>query len=127
MTRLSRTNANRRKKIVVVVIVWLKMCNVVSWFLTSMMSMSSLSTYRPKFRSYFLDFYAKREYVRRLIHDNDESCISQLRMNRLAFFKLCEMLENIESFRPIRNMAIDEQVAMFLHIIFHHLKNRVIR
>ena len=61
------------------------------------------------------------------MHDNDESCISQVRMNRLAFFKLCEMLENIKGLRPIKNMTIDEQVAMFLHIISHHLKNRVIR
>ena len=61
------------------------------------------------------------------MHDNDESCISQFRMNRIAFFKLCEMLENIGGLRPTRNMTIDEQVAMFLHIISHHLKNRVIR
>ena len=86
MTRLSRTSVEIRKKIMVVVTVWLKMCSVLSWFLTSMMVASSLSTYRPKFRSYFLDFYAKREYMRRLVHDIDESCISQVRMKRLVFF-----------------------------------------
>ena len=37
------------------------------------------------------------------------------------------MLKNIGGLKPTRNMAIDEQVAMFLHIISHHLKNRVIR
>ena len=87
------------------------------------MAALSLSTYKPRFRSYSLDFYAKREYVRRLVHDNDESSISQVRMNRLAFFKLCEMLENIRSLKPTRNMAIDEQIVMFLHIISHHLNN----
>ena len=127
MTCLSRTSAKRRKMIVAVIIVWLKMCSIVSWFLTSMMTTSSLSTYRPKFRSYFLDFYAKREYVRYLVHNNDESCILQVTMNRLVFFKLCKMLENIRSLKPTRNIAIDEQVTMFLHIISHHLKNRVIR
>ena len=111
----------------VVVTMWLKMFSVVSWFLTSMMATSSLNTYRPKFRSYFLDFYAKREYVRCFVHDNYESCISQVRMIKLVFFKLCEMLENIEGLRPTRNMVIGEQVAMFLHIISLHLKNRVIR
>ena len=50
MTRLSITNIEKRKKIVAVVIVWLDMCSVVSWFLTSMMAGSSLSTYRPRFR-----------------------------------------------------------------------------
>ena len=60
-----------------------------------MMTVSSLRTYRPRFRSYSLDFYAKRGYVRRLMHDNDELCISQVRMKKVTFFKLCEMLENI--------------------------------
>ena len=127
MTRLSQTSAKRKKRIVAIVTAWLEMCSVVSWFLTSMMAASSLSTYRPKFRSYLLDFYSKREYVRCLVHDNDESCISQVRMNRLTFFKLYEMLENIRDLRPTENMAIDEHLAMFLHIISHHLKNRVIR
>ena len=69
----------------------------------------------------------QNENIKRLMLDNDKSCISQVRMNRLAFFKLCEMLKNIGGLKPTRNMAIDEQVAMFLHIISHHLKNRVIR
>ena len=52
------------------------------------------------------------------MHDNDELCISQVRMNRLAFFKLCEMLENIGGSRPRRNMTINEQVARFFFILF---------
>ena len=108
----------------VVVTVWLEMCNVISWLLSSMLSASSLSTYRPKFRSYSLDFYANQDYVRCLVHNNDESCISQVRMNRVAFFKLCKMLKNIGGLRPTRNMAIDKQVAMSVHIISHHIKNQ---
>ena len=61
------------------------------------------------------------------VHDNDELYISQVRMNRLIFFKLCEMLENIGGLRPTNNIAINEQVIMILHIISHHLKNRVIK
>ena len=37
------------------------------------------------------------------------------------------MLGNIGCLKPTKNMGIDEQVAMFLHSISHHLKNRVIR
>ncbi|XVF12370.1 hypothetical protein REPUB_Repub08aG0111500 [Reevesia pubescens] len=48
-------------------------------------------------------------------------------MNRHAFFKLCEMLQNIGGLKSIRNMLLDEQVVMFLHIITYHLKNRVIK
>ncbi|XVF56330.1 hypothetical protein PTKIN_Ptkin06aG0110400 [Pterospermum kingtungense] len=128
MARLSLIrSAKRRKRIVVVLTMWLEMCSVVSSFLNFLAAIISLNTYRPKVRSYSLDFYSKREYVRRLVHENDESCISQLRMNRAAFFKLCEMLQHIGGLKSTRNMNIDEQVAMFLHIIAHHVKNRVIR
>ncbi|PPE01883.1 hypothetical protein GOBAR_DD01088 [Gossypium barbadense] len=87
----------------------------------------SLQTYRPKIRSYTLDFYAKRDYVKRLVYASDETCIEQVRMNRTAFFKLCDMLESIGGLKLSRFMFVDEQVAMFLHIISHHLKNRVIK
>ncbi|EOY18929.1 Retrotransposon protein, putative [Theobroma cacao] len=78
-------------------------------------------------RSYNLDFYANREYVMRLVHDNDFSCIAQVRMNKHTFVKLCEMLENIGGLKSTRNMLVDEQVAIFLYIIAHHLKSQVIR
>ncbi|XP_020259584.1 uncharacterized protein LOC109836081 [Asparagus officinalis] len=36
------------------------------------------------------------------------------------------MLENV-GLKDTKNMLVDEQVAMFLHIIAHHVKNRVIK
>ncbi|KAG8498679.1 hypothetical protein CXB51_005065 [Gossypium anomalum] len=40
------------------------------------------------------------------------------------WLQLCTVARGLKS---SRNMLIDEQVAMFLHIISHHLKNRVIK
>ncbi|KAF7815082.1 protein ALP1-like [Senna tora] len=37
------------------------------------------------------------------------------------------MLDDIGGLRPTRNMLVDEQVAIFLHILSHHVKNRVIQ
>ncbi|GKD12815.1 hypothetical protein Tco_1197222, partial [Tanacetum coccineum] len=37
------------------------------------------------------------------------------------------MLETLGGLRASRNMDIDEQVAIFLHIIAHNVKNRVMR
>ncbi|KAG8499127.1 hypothetical protein CXB51_005587 [Gossypium anomalum] len=37
------------------------------------------------------------------------------------------MLQILGELKPSRNMLVDEQVAMFLHIISHHLKNQVIK
>ena len=48
-------------------------------------------------------------------------------MDARVFFKLCEMLEALGGLRATRHMLIDEQVAMFLHILAHHVKNRVIK
>ncbi|KAG8478430.1 hypothetical protein CXB51_028259 [Gossypium anomalum] len=117
----------RRKRIVLAITIWLQMCAVASWFLVALGAIHSLHTYRSKIRSYILDFYAKRDYVKRLVYASDETCIEQVRMNRTTFFKLCEMLQTLGELKSSRNMLVDEQVAMFLHIISHHLKNQVIK
>ncbi|MFQ6623608.1 hypothetical protein Gotur_004087, partial [Gossypium turneri] len=53
------------------------MCTVASWFLVTFGAIHSLHTYRPRIRSYILDFYAKRDYVKRLVYASDETCIEQ--------------------------------------------------
>ncbi|PPD83647.1 hypothetical protein GOBAR_DD19409 [Gossypium barbadense] len=117
----------RRKRIGLALTIWLEICRIAIWFLFRMGAILSLQTYRPRIRSYTLDFYAKRDYVKRLVYASGETCIEQVRMNRTVFFKLCEMLESIGGLKSSRFMLVDEQVAMFLHIISHHLKNRVIK
>ncbi|KAG8500788.1 hypothetical protein CXB51_002796 [Gossypium anomalum] len=117
----------RRKRIGLAITIWLQMCTIASWFLVALGAIHSLHTYRPRVRSYILDFYAKRDYVKRLVYASDETCIEQVRMNRTTFFKLCEMLQTLGELKSSRNMLVDEQVATFLHIISHHLKNRVIK
>ncbi|PPD94131.1 hypothetical protein GOBAR_DD08836 [Gossypium barbadense] len=117
----------RRKRIGAALTNWLEICRIAIWFLFRMGASLSLHTYRPRIGSYTVDFYAQRDYVKRLVYASDETCIEQVRMNRTAFFKLCEMLESIGGLKSSRFMLVDEQVAMFLHIISHHLKNRVIK
>ncbi|MFQ6635075.1 hypothetical protein Gotur_011066, partial [Gossypium turneri] len=65
----------------------------------------------------------QRDYVKRLVYASNETCIEQVRMNRISFFKQCEMLQTLGRLKSSRNMLVDEQVTMFLHIISHHLKN----
>ncbi|MFQ6663007.1 hypothetical protein Gotur_030674 [Gossypium turneri] len=48
-------------------------------------------------------------YVKRLIYASDETCIEQVRMNRIAFFKLCEMLQTLGGLKSLRNILVDEQ------------------
>ncbi|KAG8488413.1 hypothetical protein CXB51_016567 [Gossypium anomalum] len=67
----------RRKRIGLAITIWLQMCTVANWFLVALGAIHSLHTYRPMIRSYILDFYAKRDYVKRLVYASDETCIEQ--------------------------------------------------
>ncbi|KAG8381546.1 hypothetical protein BUALT_Bualt06G0132900 [Buddleja alternifolia] len=66
-------------------------------------------------------------YLDGLIYESDKTCYEELRMDRFTFRRLCCMLQATRRLKETRNMTIDEQVAMFLHILAHHLKNRTIK
>ncbi|GKD49313.1 ALP1-like protein isoform X1 [Tanacetum coccineum] len=67
----------------------------------------------------------RKEYIERLAYESDETCLQQLRMNRSTFVKLCGMLEMNGKLKASKYLRVDEQVAMFLYILAHHVKNRV--
>ncbi|GAV80741.1 LOW QUALITY PROTEIN: DDE_4 domain-containing protein, partial [Cephalotus follicularis] len=62
-----------------------------------------------------------------LVYSSDVTCIDQLRMNRHTFTKLCQMLTHVRGLKCTQNMLVDEQVAMCLHILAHHVKIRVVK
>ena len=72
---------------------------------------------------YVLDIATNRQIVHELVYESDATCVAQLRVNRLAFTNLCTMLESRGGLRASKYLQIDEQVAMFLHLISHHIKN----
>ncbi|PON87612.1 hypothetical protein TorRG33x02_166050, partial [Trema orientale] len=65
--------------------------------------------------------------VHEIVYESDVTCLDQLRMNRQAFTNLCTMLETMGGLKASKYLQVDEQVAMFLHILAHHVKNRVIK
>lgn len=48
-------------------------------------------------------------------------------MTRRTFTTLCRLLETNGGLSNSKHLCVDEQVAMFLHILAHHMKNRVIK
>ncbi|KAL4590011.1 hypothetical protein LXL04_002929 [Taraxacum kok-saghyz] len=78
-------------------------------------------------RPYELLHLERKEYMHRLVYESDDTCLQQLRMNRTAFVKLCRMLEIDGKLKASRYLQIDEQVAIFLHVLAHHVKNRVVK
>jgi hypothetical protein len=57
---------------------------------------------------------------------NDIECVNMLRMRRAPFFRLCNLLRERSLLRDTINSCVEEQVAMFLHIVGHNQRFRVI-
>ncbi|RZB47037.1 hypothetical protein D0Y65_050897 [Glycine soja] len=57
----------------------------------------------------------------------NKDCIEQLRLSKNAFFNLCRILEEKGGLVRTRNVPTTEAVAMFLHILAHNLKYRVVQ
>ena len=98
---------------------------ILTMFVT--MVISSRRYRQIPYSSFRLDFHAKRANLRAMIYSSDRTCFNQIRMYRATFDRLCHMLDTIGGLKPTRHMLVDEQVSMFLHILAHHVKNRVIQ
>ena len=70
---------------------------------------------------------ARMENLDRMISRGDIVCVDQLRMDRNTFGILCTLILTISQLQDTRHVTVEEQVAMFLHILAHHVKNRVIK
>lgn len=57
---------------------------------------------------------------------NDIECVSMLGMRREPFFRLCNLLKDRNLLRDTLHCCVEEQVAMFLHIVGHNQRFRVI-
>ena len=57
---------------------------------------------------------------------NDVECVKMLRMRRAPFFRLCSLLRERHLLRDTIHSCVEEQVAMFLHIVGHNQRFSVI-
>ncbi|KAL8524417.1 hypothetical protein ACS0TY_014126 [Phlomoides rotata] len=62
-----------------------------------------------------------------LIEVSYEDCRNKLRMDQVAFTRLCHLLKRVGGLKSSRNISIAEKVAMFLSILAHHTKNRCVK
>ncbi|XP_075485107.1 uncharacterized protein LOC142524855 [Primulina tabacum] len=69
---------------------------------------------------------AQINHLHRIIEIGDVQCVVNLRMNRNAFAHLCYLLTHVGGLGDSRYVRIEEKVAMFLSILAHHKKNRII-
>ncbi|XP_041999625.1 uncharacterized protein LOC121749079 [Salvia splendens] len=64
--------------------------------------------------------------VDRLVRVSDRSCVDNLRMDRNTFGRLCRILRDRVGLFDQKFVTVEEQVAMFLSILSHHKKTRVV-
>jgi hypothetical protein len=57
---------------------------------------------------------------------NDTECIAMLRMRRVPFFSLCNLLRSRGLVPETVGCPVEEQVAMFLHVVGHNQRFRVV-
>ncbi|KAL2327026.1 hypothetical protein Fmac_020453 [Flemingia macrophylla] len=68
----------------------------------------------------------RRSFLNRLYRGAEKDCIEQLRLCKSVFFKLCNILQEKWGLVRTKNVPITEAVAMFLHMLAHNLKYRVV-
>ena len=68
----------------------------------------------------------KEEFLGLLLN-YDVTCINQLRMDTHTFRLLCTLCRTEGRLKEDGLVPIEEQIAMFLHILDHHAKNHVVK
>lgn len=60
------------------------------------------------------------QHLNRIIGMNDVDCITNLRMDRNTFGRLCGLLRQLGGLDDGKYVSVEEQVASFLSILAHH-------
>lgn len=77
-------------------------------------------------RAPYVNHAGKREeYINSILHGSERHCVNQIRMKPIAFHHLCHILTEGEHVRPTIHMSVTEQMLIFLHIIGHNVRFRV--
>jgi hypothetical protein len=66
------------------------------------------------------------DYLNNKIWKNDIICINMLRLTKGSFIHFCDLIRERGLLQDTVHMCVELQVAMFLHIIGHNVKNRVV-
>ncbi|KAF6156991.1 hypothetical protein GIB67_039752 [Kingdonia uniflora] len=68
-----------------------------------------------------------KEYIAELVDGNHVRMYENLRMDKLVFKKLFDIITTEGSLRDTRGVSVDEQVGMFLYTIGHDECNRIVQ
>lgn len=114
----------RKKKILVVLIFHLHMLHIMWTMMMCMCAIAILYRQRKRTRIGWGDkvlerFTERAVYMNRMVWFDDSTAINNVRMDRSAFRKLCDLLCRHGRLRVSTNVGIDEMVASFLYALGH--------
>ena len=129
-----RRMMDQRKKILAVSIFHLHMLQITSMimmFLCAMMLVYRQRRVRRRTRIGWGDKVFERINERavkmnRMVWIDDAAAINNVRMDRRAFRKLCDMISTHGKLRELSNVGIDEMVASFLNVLAHDENDGVV-
>jgi len=67
------------------------------------------------------------EFMTEVLNGHGDFCREMLRMDKHVFHKLCDILRQRAMLRDTAGVMIEEQLAIFLNVIGHNERNRVIQ
>ncbi|WVZ96112.1 hypothetical protein U9M48_041791, partial [Paspalum notatum var. saurae] len=68
----------------------------------------------------------RKRNLDKIYNCNDVECVNMLRMRRAPFFHLCNLLRERNLLRDSIHSIVEEQVAMFLYVVGHNQRFKVI-
>jgi hypothetical protein len=68
----------------------------------------------------------RQQTLNAIYNSMDGECLSMLRMTRPPFFALCNLFRERSLVCEREGCTIEEQVAMFLHVVDHNQRFRVV-
>ena len=101
------------------VLICTTICVVFLWYKLSRLHKKSIK-YGPLLQR---DLERERR-LNRLFNGTEANCISELRMRKFVFHRLCSHLRSRRLLEDTINVSIEEQVAMFLKFVGHRWTNR---
>uniref|UniRef100_A0A6N2MQ14 DUF8040 domain-containing protein n=1 Tax=Salix viminalis TaxID=40686 RepID=A0A6N2MQ14_SALVM len=67
------------------------------------------------------------KFVDEVLRGPSDRCLENFRMDKHAFYKLCDILQGKGLLRHTNRIKIEEQLAIFLFIIGHNLRTRAVQ
>lgn len=69
----------------------------------------------------------RRQHMSRILRNGQDYCVSYLRIDVGLFMYLTQLMCDTHLLVDSRHVSIEEQLAIFLHIVGHNTKNKTVR